>query len=363
MTIPKTTLYALIFLISISSISFAECVYSADVYLDTIAISEGKKSLYQAPELREDDSFFIKNLGILNTGNCTLVRPRISIQLDRAGPGPHLFCSSPYTYGILIDYNLTPKSYYEFHQISPEKPWEYVDNNNKENYCSGTLLNETKRFEIIPTLYVIEPEIPESYSSNFYINGELTNAYSYRVFTKYELETRSPSLLSIWIAILIPLIVLLADIIYRRRKHTECQINFLHALALEVERIQRDSRGFDELLHMNERRDIEKGKRIALIIPQYPIKNLNSAFYVRSLDNAIKGKSTEKLKDALISVSDKIWLVNDSLRRLSNREARWEETMVYYMRIDNRFQNQIKGHYKVDLDKAIEDTLISLQSF
>ncbi len=166
------------------------------------------------------------------------------------------------------------------------------------------------------------------------------------------------ALLTSLIAVFVPFTVLIRQIQSSREERLNKQTNLLRALMLELKRIQQDSEGFDKSLQDNNVKDIDFNKKSKILfIPQYPIKSLNSPFYIRSLDNEIKGKKTEKLKDTLVTISDKIWLVNDSLKKLRSRNTNWYDMVLYYSKIDKRFRKEKVGHAKADLDKAIEDAL------
>jgi len=157
-----------LYLILITMICFVyssnECSYSLDGNLEMISFTGKNISTYQKEEmLQEGDTLYIKNLTILNTGNCTLTNISIEIWLETPGGKEFHFCRGPFLLNLL----------------EPNQTYSFVTDNKylleKEVLTCAYRLSETGTYYMRSG---ISADFHGGFGYNLALNGKLYGADS-----------------------------------------------------------------------------------------------------------------------------------------------------------------------------------------
>lgn len=370
-----------ILIIPISYAYCTETSYTLDVNLNLEAIEEDRNivqlSRFQFPDFREEDFLVIKELRIFNTGNCTIfLNPEIEITLSNDEEQINdSFCLHK------INGSILPYSSYVIYRN--ENWDYYDSNNNKIRLCGKHLAHlgrwETEIdfpnfYRYVNTTSSKPPNI-FMYSTNQFVNGKRVSPVGFRVFTSAELELRElakeTNNLS-KIAIAIAIVGIIFPLWYDYRKNKKKQRELMLALLTEISHVAKASEFYKEIFlrnittNVDRLKDLNKelkpfkryletknekklkemlridktiSKSIKLfskklsenysslysgkkpLEPHLPpkIRQINSGFYLKSLDSKVKGEyNKETLINSLISLEEMIGLINSNVEFINN---------------------------------------------
>ncbi|OGQ17014.1 MAG: hypothetical protein A3B70_00625 [Deltaproteobacteria bacterium RIFCSPHIGHO2_02_FULL_40_11] len=357
---------------------------SATIDVQLVTLENRNFSNYQFPIFREGDILALESISITNTGNCTIENPYFELTLrDAEGNiNDNPFCQRYFNAPI----NLTEGQSYWQKRIN----WnEYLDSLNRTDTHCFRELNNIGRWEINGKPADLGQPQNRISSWSFRTNGIFLSPVGFRVHSPLELalfdaakeanklakESNGVAIAN-YIAALIAVLIALFGIWHSRHllqkqfgfteeRHQNKQENILRALHFELNGIKKSSEGFDEEIQKNSKSDIDdmvlQYGSYRPMIPIYPIKSINYAYYIRALDNEFRDKTTQQLKETLIALSDKIWMVNDIWKRLKDRIIYHTDTPYYWPKIDKRFKTEGQDHIKEDLNNLIKKALDMLE--
>lgn len=293
-------------LIILPNVLSEECNYYTYIHLDIESIDEESVlSKYQFPAFRERDSLSIKKLYFENKGNYDLPEMYFSIKIYPIERGEieenitrFYFCSEN---NRIVVPSLSVNETYE---ISKIQGLEYIDSLGENKFFCGEKLDNVGKWKIDIDWEDPNGIIELPYAIQFVVDGSyLTDFDVLSIYDTKNMENAEGILLVQWVgiffAIAIPIIILVSQIHRENSIHKDKQVGLLKNIILRINLIVRDLKGFKE-------ETIIHNKPYC----PYDIKYINSDFYEANLDNKINKKPTEKIKEKLIWIDDKIKLIN-----------------------------------------------------
>lgn len=350
----KLLLEILISILVLSSFILAEesCKDDITVYIQFKALNGDnpqKISNYQSPDYKEDDLLSLWKILVLNEGHCISPEARLKLNLSNDKESiDHFFCE----YQIPIPLIEPGKSYYILRDGFEEKSLDngqtvqlpfYRDSNGKNfTSCLITMLT-TGLWEGRLSLEAINPnENIGSWGYSMLLDDNSADHIRFKVRSKQEVLSLEYQRNSLYIVVIIGILTILVSLVsicimyktsqkqiqkmdeqYEKQTKKEDereegkQIDLLKTLFTELIFLEKNLNSYKEVFSKDGH------------YPFYELWDLDVSLYLRNLNHNIKGKETIELKENLMTLKDKLLIINNmKLESKKCEEERGSEKLI-----------------------------------